>query len=149
MRYSFEVSACALACAAIAVGCTIALHLYRMRRGRRFRPGPRSRWYAFLSPLRWFILSRCGCNLSGLPISASNSLTCTECGRQSALHHPNTISPIRSTTTSASCNFSRGYVWHTPTTRMPALFPARIPVGVSSIARHAPGSTPSIFAASR
>lgn len=82
MRYSYQVSAGALACAAAVVGCTVALHLYRMHRGRRFCPGPRSPWYAFLSPLRIFMLPRCGYNLSGLPIASCGSLTCPECGRK-------------------------------------------------------------------
>ncbi len=82
MRYSYQVSAGALACAASVIGCTVALHLYRMHRGRRFCPGPRSSWYAFLSPLRLFILPGCGYNLSGLPIAPCGSLTCPECGRK-------------------------------------------------------------------
>lgn len=81
MRYSYEVSAGALACAAAVIGCTVALHLFRMHRGRRFCPGPRSRWYAFLSPIRWFVLPRCGYNLAGLPVSSAGSLSCPECGR--------------------------------------------------------------------
>ncbi len=82
MRYSLQVSAGALACAAAVIGCTVAIHLYRMHRGRRFCPGPRSPWYAFLSPLRLFILPRCGYDLSGLPIASCGSLACPECGRK-------------------------------------------------------------------
>lgn len=81
MRYSYQVSAGALACAAAVIGCTVALHLFRMHRGRRFCPGLQSPWYAFLSPLRLFMLPRCGYNLSGLPIASCGSLTCPECGR--------------------------------------------------------------------
>lgn len=65
--------------------CVLAVLKWRERRatihGRTLCPGPRTRWFARLSPLRLVRRTLCGYDLSGLPAGERGVCTCPECGR--------------------------------------------------------------------
>jgi len=84
MRQSIQVSAIAAACAASVVVGSIILHHIRVRRGRRFCPGPPRPLWKWLSPWAWFVRPVCGYDLAGLHAESNGAITCPECGRRLA-----------------------------------------------------------------
>ncbi len=84
MRYSYEVSAAALACALFVSAIAYAAHRWRTRpaaRTGRFCPGRRAPILSYLNPLRWYIHRGCNYDLAGLRATENGSTICPECGR--------------------------------------------------------------------
>lgn len=66
-----------------AVGCLFILAgvlPWLRRKPRRFCPGPRQRWFAWLLPTSWLAHGRCRYDLTGSLARESQSLRCPECG---------------------------------------------------------------------